>query len=164
MGTPTYRVRLRIEGFTLAFFGAAVAVTLLLATPQAARGPLNTLVQLAVVAALMTTLGPRSVRTALQASTPIRPGETGSGEPTPLWQLPLIVVGLTVAVGAPGGWDAGLRVAAGCVVVGLAQALLLERIVSADERRRGATHYRLKGSRILRGTRLGHVPARLPAR
>jgi hypothetical protein len=162
---PTYRERLRVEGGVLAGCGAAGSIALLATTDEAARMPLNTLGQLAVVAGMLRWLGPRSVRRALAAARPVAPGEDVSGEPTPLWQLPLVVGVLATAVAAPralhtamasrAGFDAGLRVTAGCLLVGLAQALLLERIVAAEERRAGGRFVRLLGSRIMRGTKLG---------
>jgi len=36
------------------------------------------------------------------------------------------------------------------------QAALMARLVAADERRRGRRYVRLRGSRILRGTKLGY--------
>lgn len=76
----------------------------------------------------------------------------------PLWQLPAITAGLTLAVALPtGAWDAGLRVTGGCLLVGLTQAGLMAPLIRADERRRGRRYVRLPGSRILRGTRLGVV-------
>lgn len=158
---PTYRERLRTEGFTLAACGAAGSAGILaLKTEQATRVPLSTIGQLAVVAGLLGWLGPRSVRKSIRASEEVAAGEEGSGEPTPLWQLPLIVAGLAgtfVAleqVNPRAGWDAGLRVTGGCTLVGLAQALLLARLVAADEDARGRTYFRFKGSRLGRGTRL----------
>ena len=79
------------------------------------------------------------------------------GEPTPLWHIIAIVVGLTLIAGLVAGWDAGLRVTAGCALVGLTQAGLLAALVRRDERTRERTYYRVRGSRILRGTRLGYV-------
>ena len=158
---PTYRERLRVEGLVLAACGlAGSAAILIFRGEEGTRGPLNTAAQLAVVAALLGWLGPRSARRSIAASEEVAPGDEGSGEPTPLWQLPLIVAGLTATVVGleqvtpRAGWDAGLRVAGGCALVGLAQALLLERVVAADERSRGRTYYRFKGSRLGRGTRL----------
>jgi hypothetical protein len=99
----------------------------------------------------------------------LRAGEEGSGEPTPLWMMPPIVAGLAAAfvllpeTGLPAsgaaGWDAGLRVTGGCLIVGLAQALGLERTVAADEARRGRHYLRVKGSRLLGGTKLGYTSA-----
>ena len=80
---------------------------------------------------------PRSVRRALASSRPVGVGQVGTGEPTPLWQLPVIVAGLTGLAGGLAGWDAGVRVTGGCLLVGLAQAVLLERLVAARERRTG---------------------------
>ncbi len=163
---PTYRQRLRVEGLTLAAAGAAGSAGILaLKTEQATRWPLSTIGQLAVVAGLLGWLGPRSVRKAIGGSEEIGPGEEGTGEPTPLWQLPVIVASLAAsfvaleAVNTRAGWDAGLRVTGGCTLVGLAQALLLERAVARDEADRGRRYYRLKGSRIGRGTRLGFTRA-----
>lgn len=162
---PTYRQRLRAEGFTLAASGAAGSAGLLaLKTEQATRWPWNTIGQLAIVAGLLGWLGPRSVRRSIQRAGELPPGGEGSGEPTPLWQLPLIVAGLTAtfvgleAVNPRAGWDAGLRVTAGSALVGLAQALLLDRVVAADEAATGRTYHRVKGSRLGRGTRLGYRP------
>jgi hypothetical protein len=153
---PTYRHRLRVEGATLAGCGAIGTVILLAGVDQARRGPGSTVVQLGVVAVLLGWLGPRSVRRAIDASQPCPAGERGSGEPTPLWQLPVIVGALTGAAGVLGGWDAGLRVTGGCVLVGLAQAILLERLVAGRERELTRRYYRIPGSRILRGTLLGY--------
>ena len=167
MTAPTYRERLRREGAALAGAGAAGSVLLLATTEEASRMPLNTAGQLAVVAGLLGFFAPRSARRAIAAAEPVAPGDAGSGEPTPLWQHPLIVAGLTAVVVAPrrsdlpltsgAGWDAGLRVTAGCLLVGLAQAVVMERIVAADEARTGRRYVRLPGSRILRGTKLGYL-------
>jgi hypothetical protein len=153
---PTYRQRLRVEGATLAACGAIGTIVLLAGVDQARRGPTSTGVQLVVVALLLGWLGPRSVGRAISSSKPCAAGQLGSGEPTPLWQLPVIVCGLTGLAGVLGGWDAGLRVTGGCVLVGLAQLLLLERLVAARERELKRRYYRVPGSRILRGTRLGY--------
>ena len=83
------------------------------------------------------------------------PTEPGTGEPTPPWQLALIVAALTLGFGFLAGWDAGLRIGGGCVVVGLAQAVLFERIVAREERRRGARFERVPGSSLFTGTKLG---------
>jgi hypothetical protein len=162
---PTYRERLRIEGLTLAACGAAgSAGVIAFKTEQATRWPLNTAAQLAVVAGLLGWLGPRSVRKSIDTSEPLGVGEEGSGEPTPLWQLPLIVASLTASlvaleqVNPRAGWDAGLRITGGCTLVGLAQAFLLERVVARDEDQRGRAYYRVKGSRLGRGTKLGWRP------
>jgi hypothetical protein len=160
---PSYRERLRTEGFVLAACGVAGSAGLIVfRTEQATRWPLNTVAQLAVVAALLGWLGPRSARRSMEASAEV--SDPGSGEPTPLWQLPLIVVGLAstfVALGEVNdraGWDAALRITGGCTLVGLAQAVLIERVVAAGEERRGRVYFRLPGSRILRGTKLGFRP------
>lgn len=154
---PSYRERLRREGAALALSGSAGTVVLLLASSEADRGPLSTVVQLAIVAALLAWLGPRSVRSAIDGAEQVLRKDAGSGEPTPLWQLPAIVAALTGIAGLLAGWDAGLRVTLGCVLVGLAQAVLLERIVAADESRTGRRYFRVAGSRILKGTRLGYL-------
>ena len=159
---PTYRERLRIEGAVLAGCGAAASGALLASFEEARRGPVSTVAQVAVVAVLLATLGPRSVRKAIERAEPIAPGDEGSGEPTPLWHVPLLLGGLVAAVVLPrelgarhAGWDAALRVTAGCALVGVAQAVLLERLVAADERRTGRSYLRMPGSRLGRGTRLG---------
>jgi hypothetical protein len=154
---PTYRVRLRIEGLALALCGAIGTIVLLAVSAQAQRDPLNTAGQLAAVALLLAWLGPRSARHAIAASESRSERHLGSGEPTPVWRLPLIVVVLAVAAGLLAGWDAGVRVTGGCVLVGLAQGLVLERIVAADEHETGRTYFRIVGSRVLRGTRLAHT-------
>ncbi len=155
----TYRARLRTEGLALAACGAAGSVVLLLADPRATQNAGSTVGQLVVVLALLAVLGPLSVRRAVARSEPV--GSVGaSGEPTPLWHLPLVVAALTLPLVALGAWDAGLRVTGGCTLVGLAQALLLTRVVHADERATGRTYIRASGSRILRGTRLAHGQSR----
>lgn len=159
---PTYRERLRLEGLALAGLGLLDCALLLRVFPQARRWPLNTAGQLVLVAALLGYFGPRSVRKALDASVPLPADELGSGEPTPLWHIPPIVAGLTLAFGlAPNelaGWDAGVRIGGGCALVGLAQAGLLERVVARDEALRGRRYYRVRGSRLGRGTKLGYRP------
>lgn len=137
--------------------GAAGVLALLLATSETTAGPVSSGVQLAIVAALMAVLGPITAHRAMAKATTVAPGDAGSGEPTPLWQLVLIAAVLTVGFGLAAGWDIGLRAAGGCAIVGLGQALLIERIVAAGERRAGGRYVRLSGSRILRGTRLGLV-------
>ena len=151
---PTYRERLRIEGAWLAACGAAGSAALLVTSEEARRWPLNTVGQLAVAGALAVSLGRRAAIKNTDNAENRDPGEIGSGEPTPLWMHPLIVAGLAALVslpreiGAPGaGWDAGLRVTAGCVLVGLTQAIVIERTVAAAERESGRTYYRAKGSR-----------------
>ena len=148
----------------LAALGALGSAGLLtVKTEQATRDPWNTVGQLVVVAGLLAFFGPRSVRKAIASAQELRPGEEGTGEPTPLWHLPLVVAGLTAtfvaleAVNPRAGYDAGLRITGGCTLVGLAQALLLERTVAADEGRTGRSYLRVKGSRLGRGTRLGFV-------
>lgn len=162
---PTYRERLRVEGLTLAACGAAGSAGLLaFKTEQATRWPWNTIGQLAVVAGLLGWLGPRSVRRSIAAAHELPAGGEGSGEPTPLWQLPVIVTSLAATFVALGevndraGWDAALRITGGCTLVGLAQAVLLERVVAADEATTGRSYLRFKGSRLGRGTKLGFRP------
>lgn len=159
---PGYRDRLRVEGATLAACGALGSVVLLVATAQAVRGPWSTIGQLAVVAILLAVLGPWATRRAMHAAQPIGPdaAAAGTGEPTPLWQLPVIVAVLSIPFGLLVGWDAALRVTGGCVLVGLTQALLLERLVAARERREGVRFVRMPGSRILVGTKLGRLSTR----
>ena len=148
---PTYRERLRIEGTWLAACGAAGSVALLVTTDEAKRWPLNTVGQLALAGGVAGVLGRRGARKSMAAAEDHDPERIGSGEPTPLWMHPLIVAGLTGFVSlpdAPGaGWDAGLRVTAGSMLVGLTQAIVIERSVAAAERENSRTYYRAKGSR-----------------
>jgi len=85
-----------------------------------------------------------------------------------MWQHPLIVVALTLLVAKPvgpipdflsaqAGWDAGLRVTAGCLLVGLFQAVLVERRVARAEEAAGRVYHRLPGSRLGRGTVVGYA-------
>ena len=122
----------------------------------ATRGPLSTAIQLVAVAGLMATLGARSVGRSMRRAPAV--DMLGDGQPTPLWQLPLIVAGLTLAFGFGVGWDAGLRIGGGCVVVGLAQAVMFERMVAAEEAAGGGRFVRLPGSSLFTGTKLGRAP------
>ena len=164
---PTYRQRLRLEGLWLAACGVVGSGVLLATAEEAKRWPLNTVGQLAVAAGIAIPLGRRIARKAMANAEDFEPDELGSGEPTPLWMHPLIVAGLAGAVGlprelgAPGaGWDASLRITAGCVIVGLTQAILIERTVAAAERENKRTYYRSKGSQgaktVLAATKSNH--------
>ena len=155
---PSYRTRLRLEGAALALSGAVSAAAVLAFADGATRGPLSTVVQLLLVAALMATLGARSVRRSMQRARELTTEQLGTGEPTPVWQLPLICAVLTLVFGFGAGWDAGLRIGGGCVVVGLAQAVLFARLVEREEGRRGRRFYRLPGSSLFTGTKLGAAP------
>lgn len=157
MSPPSYRERLRLEGTVLAGCGAASAVAILALAEGADDNPISTLIQLAIVAMLMATLGTWSVGRSMERAAALDPAAPGSGEPTPLWQLPLIVAVLTLAFGFAVGWDAALRIAGGCLIVGLAQALLFERLVAAGERRSGKRFHRIEGSSLLTGTKLGTI-------
>ncbi len=152
-----YRSRLQLEGTVLAAAGIIGTAVLAATSSQSTRNPLSTVIQLLIVAALLGWLGPRGLRRSVGQSDELPEGEIGSGEPTPLWHIIAIVVGLTLIAGLVAGWDAGLRVTAGCALVGLTQAGLLAALVRRDERTRERTYYRVRGSRILRGTRLGYV-------
>ena len=154
---PTYRARLRLEGSTLAGFGALGSALLLALADTSTRAPLSTVGQLAVLGALLAIIGPRATAKALREARGMRAAALGSGEPTPLWQLPLIVAGLALGFGALAGWDAALRVTCGCLLVGLFQALLVERLVARAEAAGGRSYHRVAGSRIGRGTRLGYA-------
>ena len=151
----TYRARLRTEGLALAACGGLGSAVLLLADGRSAENAGSTVGQLVVVAVLLALLGPRTVHQAIDRSVPEGVREA-TGEPTPLWHLPLVVAALALPLVALGAWDAALRVTGGCVLVGLAQAVLLSHVVRADERATGRTYARAPGSRILRGTRLVH--------
>ncbi len=154
----TYRARLRTEGLALAACGALGSVVLLVLDERTTSHAGSTLGQLVVVAILLGVLGPRAVGAALRGAQPEGVVEA-TGEPTPLWHLPLVVAVLAAPLCALGAWDAGLRVTGGCLLVGLAQAFLLTRVVAADERATGRTYARAPGSRILRGTRLAWARA-----
>src|SRR3954451_777958 len=112
MAVPSYRERLRTEGLTLAACGAAGSLVLWRFFPQARRWPLNTLGQLAVTAGLYARFGTRTVRKSLDEAVEAEPGGEGTGEPTPLWELPVIMVGLAAAFpllpSDRAGWDASL--------------------------------------------------------
>ena len=162
---PSYRERLRVEGLALAACGALASVALIAFVPQSRRWPLNTVAQLAVVAALLEGLGTRKVRKWMDDAEELPPGEEGSGEPTPLWMLPPIMVSLAAVfvllpeTDLPGsdraGWDAGLRITGGCALVGLVQALRYASVVGAEEQKRGRRYLRVKGSHLWSGTKLG---------
>lgn len=163
---PTYRERLRLEGAWLTTCGAAGSAILLATTDEARRWPLNTVGQLVVAGGLTLVLGRRGVKKALAKAESRDGSALGTGEPTPLWMHPLIVAGLAAVfpllreAGAPGaGWDASLRITGGAALVGLVQALVLERTVADAERENGRTYYRAKGSQGSR-TVLESVPAR----
>jgi drug/metabolite transporter (DMT)-like permease len=169
MAPPSYRERLRVEGLALAACGIAGSLALVALVPASRRWPLNTAAQLAAVAALLEGLGTRKVRKWMRAADELERGEEGSGEPTPLWMLPPIVVSLAALfvllpeTGLPAsdraGWDAALRITGGCVLVGLAQALRYARVVGDDESSRGRRYIRVKGSHLWSGTKLGWVAA-----
>src|SRR4051812_35642861 len=127
---PSYRERLRTEGFALAACGAIGSAAPLIFVPESRRRPPSTIGQLIALALLLEWLGTRAVRRSVDEAQEV--DDPGSGEPTPLWVLPPIVAGLAGAfialpkTGLPfsdlAGADAGLRGTGGCVVVGLAQA------------------------------------------
>ena len=174
----TYRDRLRVEGLTLAAAGLAGSALLLAATDQSRRRPASTVIQLGVLAVGLGTLGRRSTDTALAGAARVRFGHVGSGEPTPLWHVPVPMLAGTILVGAGvkplsqklglpqrlargAGWDAGLRVTAGSAIVGLWQAFVIERRVAGAERRGIRSYYRMPGSALGTGTRLGWTRRRL---
>jgi hypothetical protein len=159
---PTYRERLRIEGAVLAASGALGSVLLLGFVDEASERAVSTAGQIAFVTIVLAVLGPLSLRRWLAAAQPIRPGTQPTGQPTALWMPPLVVVALVALFVVPGelgvgavGWDAGLRITLGCLLVGLTQALVLAPLVAADEARRERRYVRLPGSRAIGGTKLG---------
>jgi hypothetical protein len=152
-----YTQRLQREGFTLAGCGLAGCVLLVSLSEGATDNAVSTAMQLVIVLVLMTGLGLLSVRRAVAGAEPVGAEHAGDGEPTPLWQLPLIVAGLTAVGSVALGLDAGLRVAGGCAVIGLVQALVLRTAVAGEERRTGRSYVRTAGSRIVRGSRLAYV-------
>jgi hypothetical protein len=146
---PSYRERLRVEGLVLAACGALASVALVAFVPASRRWPLNTAGQLAVVAVLLEGFGTRRVRKWLDQAEELPPVTAG---------LAAVFV-LLPETGLPGsgraGWDAGLRITGGCLLVGLTQGLRFERIVGADESKRGRRYLRVKGSHLWSGTKLG---------
>ena len=159
---PTYRRRLRLEGTVLAVAGGLASVLLLAFADEAGERATSTALQIAFVTAVLAVAGPLFVRRWLAEAQPVKEGAQLTGQPTALWKPPLVVVVLTALFVVPGelgigaaGWDAGLRITLGCMLVGLAQALLVERLVAADEARRGRSYVRLPGSRATSGTNLG---------
>jgi hypothetical protein len=161
---PSYRERLRVEGLALAAIGAAGSAALLAFAPESRRRSPSTIGQLIALAVLLEWVGTRKVRKWVDEADELE--DPGTGEPTPLWMLPPIVAGLAAAfvalpeTGLPfsdlAGWDAGLRVTAGCAVVGLWQALRLDRVVAAAERSSGRRYFRAAGSQLVGGTKLGY--------
>ena len=159
---PTYRERLRLEGFVLAGSGALASALLLALVPQASERAGSTLGQLAFVAILLAVLAPRSARRSIASARPVAAGEQVTGEPTPLWKPPLVLLVLASAFGVPAelgvaavGWDAALRITGGCLLVGLAQALVIERVVAVDEASAGRRYVRVPGWSLTGGTKLG---------
>jgi len=159
---PTYRQRLRLEGTVLAAAGALASVLLLVFAGQASERATSTALQISFVAAVLAVAGPVFVRRWLAHAQPVAGGGELTGQPTALWKPPLVVAVLTALFVVPGelgigavGWDAGLRITLGCTLVGLAQALLVERLVASDEARNGRSYIRLPGSRATSGTNLG---------
>jgi hypothetical protein len=161
---PTYRERLRIEGAVLAGSAALACVVLLAGVPAASDQAPSTIGQLAFVAVLLLVLVPVITRRTLAGARPIESGEPLTGKPTALWKPPLVLIVLGALFVVPGalgvgaaGWDAGLRIAGGCLLVGLAQSLLIERLVAADEARSDRRYVRVGGSSATRGTKLGFL-------
>ena len=159
---PTYRERLRVEGAVLAGAGALACGLLLAAVPEASERSASTIGQLVFVALLLLVLAPRSARRSIDGAQPVTTVDELTGEPTALWKPPLVVLVLAALFVVPGelgsgfgGWDAALRIAGGCLLVGLAQALLIERIVAADEARADRRYVRMPGSSVASGTKLG---------
>lgn len=159
---PTYRERLRVEGAVLAGSGALGSLLLLAFVDEAGERAASTAGQIAFVTVVLAVLGPLAMKRWLAAAEQIRPGSEPTGQPTALWMPPLVVVVLVAVFVVPGelgvgavGWDAGLRITLGCLLVGLAQAVLLAQLVAADEKRNDRRYLRLPGSRALGGTKLG---------
>lgn len=155
---PSYRQRLRLEGWWLVACGVVGSGVLLATTEQSRRMPWNTVAQVAVAGGIAVALGRRGTRRAMDdAVEKTEADDVGDGEPTPLWMHPLIVAGLALSfrgvseTGLPGadlaGWDASLRITAGAAVVGLVQGVVLERMVAKEEGDSARTFYRYSGSR-----------------
>ena len=139
---PTYRDRLRVEGLVLAGAGAIASVTLLACVREASDRATSTISQLAFVALTIAIVAPLMTRRTLAKARQVEAGEPLTGKPTALWKPPLVLIALAtpfivageLGVGAA-GWDAGLRITGGCLLVGLGQAVLIQRLVAADEAR-----------------------------
>lgn len=159
---PTYCRRLRVEGAALAGAGALGSVLLLAFADEAGERAASTAGQIAFVAMVLAVVGPLALKRWLAEAELIRPGSEPTGEPTALWMPPLVVAVLVAVFVTPGelgvgavGWDAGLRITLGCLLVGLAQSVLLAQLVAADEKRTDRRYVRLPGSRAIGGTKLG---------
>jgi hypothetical protein len=164
---PTYRERLRVEGAVLAAAGAIASVLLLASVPESSERAASTIGQLAFVTVVLLVFLPRGVRRSIAGARPVAPGEELTGEPTQLGKPPLVLLVLGALFVVPGelgvaaaGWDAGVRITGGCLLVGLAQALLIERLVAADEARSGRRYVRIPGSSARGGTKLGFFEGR----
>lgn len=141
----------------LAACGLVGSAILIAFVHEARDRPGRTVWQLVVVAILCAILGPLLVRRMTARAQETQDGAV-SGDPTPLWMLPLIVAALALVAGLGAGlWDAALRVTGGTTLVGLTQAFLMAPLVAAHERRRGLRYLRMPGSSLLRGTRLGYL-------
>jgi hypothetical protein len=164
-----YATRLRLEGGVLVAAGVAASAVLIARAPQARRWPASTIGQVAIVAAGLGLRGPIIVAAWMSAAEPVDAVQL-TGEPTPLHHVPVpMLLGALAfkafeSIGGPlrpltrrAGWDAALRVTAGSALVGAAQALLLARTVAEAEAREGRTYFRLPGSRLGTGTRLGYT-------
>jgi hypothetical protein len=162
MRPPTYRERLRVEGAVLAGSGALGCALMLAFVDEASERPFSTISQLALVTLLIAVLGPLLVRRSITGAQPVASTDGLTGQPTPLWKPPLVTIVLTALFVVPGvlglgavGWDAGVRICGGCLLIGLAQAVLVERLIAADERRTGRTFVRVPGTSAFGGTKLG---------
>lgn len=150
----------------LAASGLAASAALIVRMPQSRRWPASTIGQVALVAAGMAVRGPAVVTGWMAAAEPVDAVPV-TGEPTPLAHVPVpMVLGALLlralaSIGGPGarlaGRDAALRVTAGSAVVGAAQALVLAPAVAASEEHERRTYFRLPGSRLGTGTRLGYT-------
>ena len=164
-----YATRLRLEGAVLAAAGLGASVALVARVPGARHAPASTVGQVALVAACMAVRGPGVVTAWMVKAEPVDAVQL-TGEPTPLAHVPVpmvlgaLAVRALESIGGPlrpltcrAGWDAALRVTLGSTVVGATQALLLARTVAAAEANEGRTYFRLPGSRLGTGTRLGYT-------
>lgn len=157
---PSYRSRLRAEGAALVLSAALAALVLLIAVPGSREGISRTLIVLAAAALLIAWLGPRSVHVALAHAVQVFTPDPGSGEPRPLWHLPLVVAVPTVIVARFAGAANGLRLTLVLALLGLCQAFVLERIVAVNEGQSRRRYFRVDGSRMFGPTRLGFLQRR----
>lgn len=158
---PSYRERLRLEGLTLAGTSALATLILLIVASGSHAGIGTTLIVLLLAFLLIAWLAPRSVHVAVRRASQLFTPELGTGEPRAPWQLVLIVAAATAVVSKLAGTPMGLRLTLILLLLGLAQAFILERIVAVHEGQSRRRYYRVEGTKMFGATRLGFVQRRV---